>query len=178
MNLIVCPEIHAAKAGHDIFGEGGNAIDAALCAAFVQGVTNHLLCGIGGTISIYVYASSTRKDVYLNGEEVMGSGSVPAEWAAELLPGRAEASGRYRLRSRANDVGYHLAAERCISLCSLLAAGSLFALAEVEHPWPVFLGALGFWFFMIPVFTLTTAAACLSNRAVWASSNCPATLRA
>src|SRR5438093_9120645 len=106
MNLVVCPEIHAAKAGHDVFSEGGNAIDAALCAAFVQGVTNHLLCGIGGTISIYVYDSSNRKDVYLNGEEVMGSGSVPAEWAAEVLPGRAEASGRYRIRSRANDVGY------------------------------------------------------------------------
>jgi gamma-glutamyltranspeptidase / glutathione hydrolase len=106
MNLVVCPEIHAAKAGHDVFADSGNAIDAALCAAFVQGVTNHLLCGIGGTISIYVYQADAHKDVYINGEEAMGSGAVPVGWAAELLPGRAEASGRYRLRSRANDVGY------------------------------------------------------------------------
>ncbi|MGH7487063.1 MAG: gamma-glutamyltransferase, partial [bacterium] len=109
MSLVVCPEIHAAKAGHDVFADGGNAIDAALCAAFVQGVTNHLLCGIGGTISIYVYQAGVRKDVYLNAEETMGSGTVPPDWASELLPGRAEASGRYRLRSRANDVGYQAA---------------------------------------------------------------------
>jgi gamma-glutamyltranspeptidase/glutathione hydrolase len=106
MNLVICPEIHAAKAGHDVFAEGGNAVDAAICAAFVQGVTNHLLCGIGGTISIYVYIAGSRRELYLNGEEAMGSGSVPPSWADELLPGRAEASGRYRLRSRSNDVGY------------------------------------------------------------------------
>jgi gamma-glutamyltranspeptidase / glutathione hydrolase len=106
MNLVVCPEIHAAKAGHDVFAEGGNAVDAAIAAAFVQGVTNHLLCGIGGTISIYIYRARDQREVYLNGEEAMGSGAVPASWASELLPGRSEASGRYRLRSRANDVGY------------------------------------------------------------------------
>jgi gamma-glutamyltranspeptidase / glutathione hydrolase len=106
MNLVICPEIHAAKAGHDVFAQGGNAVDAAVCAAFVQGVTNHLLCGIGGTISIYLYVGGARRELYLNGEEAMGSGQVPASWAGELLPGRAEASGRYRLRSRSNDVGY------------------------------------------------------------------------
>jgi gamma-glutamyltranspeptidase/glutathione hydrolase len=106
VNLLVCPEIHAAKAAHDAFAEGGSAMDAAICAAFAQGVTNHLLCGIGGTLSIYAYDAATGRDFYINGEEAMGSRPVPEEWRSELMPGRAEASGRYRLRSRANDVGY------------------------------------------------------------------------
>jgi gamma-glutamyltranspeptidase/glutathione hydrolase len=106
MNLLVCPEIHAAKAARDIFAVGGNAMDAAIAAAFVQGVTNHLLCGIGGTISLYCYDAATRTDFYINGEELIGSGAVPGEWVEELAPGRAESSGRYRLHSRANDVGY------------------------------------------------------------------------
>jgi gamma-glutamyltranspeptidase/glutathione hydrolase len=106
VNLLVCPEIHAAKAAHDAFAEGASAMDAAVCAAFVQGVTNHLLCGIGGTLSVYGYDAATGRDFYVNGEEAMGSRPVPEEWRSELMPGRAEASGRYRLKSRANDVGY------------------------------------------------------------------------
>lgn len=48
MSPLVCPEVHAAKAGKDVFASGGNATDAAIAAAFVQGVTNHLLREIGG----------------------------------------------------------------------------------------------------------------------------------
>lgn len=106
MSLVVCPEIYAAKAGFDILADGGNAMDAAVGAAFAQGVTNHLLCGIGGTITLYWLDGKTSEEAIINGEETIGSGPTPSSWASDLLPGRAEASLKYRLKSRANEVGY------------------------------------------------------------------------
>jgi gamma-glutamyltranspeptidase/glutathione hydrolase len=105
MSLLVCPEIHAAKAGRDVFAAGGNAVDAAVAAAFAQGVTNHLLCGIGGTLTIYHYDARTGRDVILNAEQTMGSRPMPASWEDELEPERAESSGCYRLTGWGNSVG-------------------------------------------------------------------------
>ncbi|MGH7128297.1 MAG: gamma-glutamyltransferase, partial [Planctomycetaceae bacterium] len=65
--MIVCPEPLAAQAGQEIFAAGGNAVDAAVAAAFVQGVTNPLLCGIGGTGLFYYYDNASRQAIALNG---------------------------------------------------------------------------------------------------------------
>ena len=85
MNLLVCPEIHAAKAARDIFAVGGNAMDAAIAAAFVQGVTNHLLCGIGGTISLYENGSVTDR-LYVAGGFVEVTTERCTVLATEVLP--------------------------------------------------------------------------------------------
>lgn len=103
--MIVCPEPLAAQAGAEIFAAGGNAIDAAVGAAFVQGVTNPLLCGIGGTGLFYYYDAANRQPVALNGEVEIGSRPVPAHWRSEFR-GRAETIGRYILDSEANQVGH------------------------------------------------------------------------
>ncbi len=47
-----------------------------------------------------------------------------------------------------------LAAERCMSLCSLVAGAFLWLLAGATQFWPVFGLCVGFWFFAIPVFSL------------------------
>ncbi len=103
--MIVCPEPLAAQAGRDIFAAGGNAVDAAVGAAFVQGVTNPLLCGIGGTGLFYYYDAGQRQAVAMNGEVSIGSQPVPAHWPGEFR-GRAETIGRYILDSEANQVGH------------------------------------------------------------------------
>jgi len=103
--MIVCPEPLAAQAGQDIFAAGGNAIDAAVGAAFVQGVTNPLLCGIGGTGLFYYYDAANRQTVALNGEVEIGSQPVPAHWPDEFRC-RAETIGRYIIDSEANQVGH------------------------------------------------------------------------
>ncbi|HUG15433.1 MAG TPA: gamma-glutamyltransferase [Thermomicrobiales bacterium] len=103
--MIVCPEPLAARAGADIFAAGGNAIDAAVAAAFAQGVSNPLLCGIGGTGLLYYYDSATRQTVAMNGEVSIGSRPVPASWRDDFL-GRAETIGRYILRGEANQIGH------------------------------------------------------------------------
>lgn len=103
--MIVCPEPLAAQAGEDVFAAGGNAIDAAVAAAFVQGVVNPLLCGVGGTGLMYYYDHGQRQSVAMNGEVSIGSRPVPEHWPEEFL-GRAETIGRYILRSEANQVGH------------------------------------------------------------------------
>ena len=48
MAVIVCPQPQAAEIGLDVMRRGGNAIDAAVTCAFVQGVIDPQMCGIGG----------------------------------------------------------------------------------------------------------------------------------
>ena len=47
--MIVCPQPAAAEAGLAVLRRGGNAVDAAVTAAFVQGVIDPMMCGIGGS---------------------------------------------------------------------------------------------------------------------------------
>ncbi len=48
-------------------------------------------------------------------------------------------------------------AELCISVCTFFCGVLLWVLGELTTPVPIFLVALGFWFFMIPVLSLGTA---------------------
>ncbi len=104
-NMVVCPEPLAAKAGQDAFEKGGNAVDAAVATAFVQGVTNPLLCGLGGTGLMYYYDAKHRKGIILDFEVTVGSKPVPMVWEKEFV-GRAETVGRYIIKSEANQIGH------------------------------------------------------------------------
>lgn len=53
--MIVAPQPEAAEAGAEVLERGGNAIDAAVACAFMQGVVDPLMCGIGGFGSMQVY---------------------------------------------------------------------------------------------------------------------------
>ena len=57
--MVVCAEPPAAEAGAEILRLGGNAMDAAVAASFAQGVTNPMLCGIGGKGVMTVYQAET-----------------------------------------------------------------------------------------------------------------------
>lgn len=104
-NMIVCPEPLAAQAGQEIFAAGGNATDAAVAAAFAQGVTNPLLCGIGGTGLFLYHNGHAGRSTVLNCEVSIGSRPAPDHWRGEY-GGRAETIGRYVLASEANQVGH------------------------------------------------------------------------
>jgi gamma-glutamyltranspeptidase/glutathione hydrolase len=103
--MVVCPEPPAARAGQDIFAAGGNAIDAAVAAAFAQAVTNPLLCGLGGTGHLYLYEAGPRRRLLLDFEGAIGSAPVPESWRQEFV-GRAETIGRYIIHSEANQIGH------------------------------------------------------------------------
>src|SRR2546428_12534439 len=46
--IIVCPQPVAAEIGLEVMRRGGNAVDAAVTCAFVQGVIDPQMCSIGG----------------------------------------------------------------------------------------------------------------------------------
>lgn len=56
--MIVAPEPEAAEAGIEVLGRGGNAIDAALVCALVQGVVNPQMASLGGFGSMQIYMPS------------------------------------------------------------------------------------------------------------------------
>lgn len=103
--MVVAPEPLAASAGAAILEKGGNAIDAAVAAAFVQGVVNPLLCGIGGSGFLFLHVGELNKTVLIDCSCTMGSRPVPDSWKMNYR-GRSEAYGRYILEGEENQFGY------------------------------------------------------------------------
>jgi gamma-glutamyltranspeptidase/glutathione hydrolase len=101
--MVVCPEPHAARIGGEILARGGNAADAAIAAAFAQGVANPLLCGLSGT-AILLHRDAHGRTTVLNGECAIGSGPVPQAWL-DTLAGRTELIGRYVVADDDNQIG-------------------------------------------------------------------------
>src|ERR1700692_1375771 len=57
----------SASAGARIFARGGNAIDAAIAATFVEGVVNPHMHTIGGEAPMLIYLADARRVVAING---------------------------------------------------------------------------------------------------------------
>jgi gamma-glutamyltranspeptidase len=71
------PQPEATETGRDILAAEGNAIDAALATALVQGVVDPLMCGITGFGSLAVYLPSKRIHTYYDFHSP-APGAVPA----------------------------------------------------------------------------------------------------
>jgi gamma-glutamyltranspeptidase/glutathione hydrolase len=70
----------AAQAGLEILRKGGNAIDAAIAANAVIGLTEPMSCGIGGDLFVIVWDAKTQKLYGLN-----GSGRAPYQATREYF---------------------------------------------------------------------------------------------
>ena len=53
--MVVAPQPEAVEAGAEALRAGGNAVDAAVACALVQGVVDPLMTGIAGFGSLHLY---------------------------------------------------------------------------------------------------------------------------
>ena len=79
----------SASAGARIFALGGNAIDAAVAATFVEGLVNPHMHTIGGEAPMLIYSASARRVVAINGNMTAPARATIAHFRAlgiELIP--------------------------------------------------------------------------------------------
>ena len=104
MAIIVCPQPQAAEIGLEVMRRGGNAVDAAVTCAFVQGVIDPQMCGIGGCGAMLV-RSAQGGDALLEFYGTAGSRAREDQWESIFLREAADRYG-YVLDGWVNDVGY------------------------------------------------------------------------
>ncbi|HKV88949.1 MAG TPA: gamma-glutamyltransferase [Candidatus Dormibacteraeota bacterium] len=104
MAVIVCPQPQAAEIGLEVLRRGGNAIDAAVTCAFVQGVIDPQMCGIGGCGVMLVHGAQ-HGDALIEFYSTAGSLAREDQWERILLREAADRYG-YVLEGWVNDVGY------------------------------------------------------------------------
>ncbi|MEB8389095.1 gamma-glutamyltransferase family protein [Rhodobacteraceae bacterium KMM 6894] len=127
--MISTAQPEAAEAGLEILRAGGNAVDAAIATAFVQGVIDPLMCGIAGFGSMAVYDPSTGTHEYIDFHAPAPGAATDSMWA-DLIEGEARDGYGFILKGRVNDVGYQ-------SIC-VPASLRAYATAHARHgsmPW-------------------------------------------
>ncbi|HKC83371.1 MAG TPA: gamma-glutamyltransferase, partial [bacterium] len=98
------PQPVAAEVGLEVMRRGGNAVDAAVTCAFVQGVIDPQMCGIGGCGVMLVH-SQKAGDALLEFYATAGSRAREDQWERLFLRQAADRYG-YVLDGWVNDVGY------------------------------------------------------------------------
>ena len=106
--LVAAPQAEAAYEGARVLTDGGNAADALVTAAFVQGVVDPHRCGIGGfgcaTLFFNEPAGSGRSlSIDFHGRA--GSLARPDVWAGLFEDETPDGFG-YLVEGKVNDVGY------------------------------------------------------------------------
>ena len=127
--MIVTPQPEATEAGHEVLCAGGNAVDAAIATAFVQGVVDPLMCGIAGFGSMAVYDPAKGVHEYID-FHAPAPGAARADMWEDLIEGEARDGYGFVLKGGVNDIGYQ-------SIC-VPASLRAYATAHQRHgslPW-------------------------------------------
>lgn len=82
-SMVSAPQPEAVAAGVDVLREGGNAVDAAIACALVQGVVDPLMAGIGGMGVMQVYDPKTGLHAVFE-----GIGGCPLEARPDMWEAR------------------------------------------------------------------------------------------
>src|SRR5687767_14812720 len=103
--MIVAPQPEAAEAGAVVLSRGGNAVDAAVAAAFVQGVVDPQMAGIGGFGSMQVYMPKRGLHQVLEFYARAPLAAKSDMWADKLL-GQSRDGFAFLLEGGASEIGY------------------------------------------------------------------------
>ena len=122
--MIVAPQPEAVEAGAMVLKEGGNAIDAGIACAFVQGVVDPQMTGIAGfgSLQAYLPGLGVHKCIDFHGKSPRAT--RPDMWK-DLIEGEARDGFGFILKGNVNDLGYQ----------SVTVPGSLKAYAEAHEAW-------------------------------------------
>ena len=122
--MIVAPQPEAVEAGAMVLKEGGNAIDAGIACAFVQGVVDPQMTGIAGFGSLQAYLPrlGVHKCIDFHGKSPRAT--RPDMWE-DLIESEARDGFGFILKGNVNDLGYQ----------SITVPGSLKAYAEAHEAW-------------------------------------------
>ena len=103
--MIVAAQPEAAEAGAYVLERGGNAVDAAIATAFVQGVVDPQMCGIGGfgSMQVYMPARGVHKIVEFYGKAALSA--TPEMWL-DRLAGQSRDGFAFLLDGNINEIGY------------------------------------------------------------------------
>ena len=117
--MIVAAQPEAAEAGARVLMAGGNAVDAAMAAALVQGVVDPQMCGIAGfgNCQIYMPESNVHTCIDFHGKTPLSA--TPDMWE-HLVEGESRDGFGFVLKGNVNDLGHG----------SITTPGSLKAYAE------------------------------------------------
>ncbi|MEM9144644.1 MAG: gamma-glutamyltransferase [Pseudomonadota bacterium] len=117
--MIVAAQPEAAEAGARVLMRGGNAVDAAMAAALVQGVVDPQMCGIAGFGSCQIYDPGSGRHACIDFHGRTPLAATPEMWA-DRLEGETRDGFGFVLRGHVNDLGHQ----------SVATPGALMAYAE------------------------------------------------
>ena len=103
--MAVAPQPRAAEEAVEVLMNGGNAVDAAITAAFVQGIVDPLNCGMGGLGWMHIYDAASGEDLIFDLCSRAGSKATPDMWEG-LIEQPGEDGIGYILRGDVNEIGY------------------------------------------------------------------------
>ena len=126
--VVVCPAVEAVDVGRRVLAEGGNAIDAAVATAFVQGVAEPLVSSIGGNGTLQVLHASSGQHITIDFYGRAPLAATPDLWVDKVV--RRLPADSWELEGPINQMGY----------LAVTVPGTLMALHEVASrfgtlPW-------------------------------------------
>jgi gamma-glutamyltranspeptidase/glutathione hydrolase len=102
---IVAPQPEAVEAGAEALRRGGNAVDAAITCALVQGVVDPMMTGIAGFGSLHLYLPRRGVHTVIDFHGRAPAAARPDMWA-DRIEGETRDGFGFVLRGHVNDVGY------------------------------------------------------------------------